>query len=155
MTAVADASPVIALAQIGHLDLFFALYGTLLIPPAVQSETSRALGAAGGSPSWVVVQAARNTALVAQLRLVMDAGEAEALALARELTLPIIVDEIRARAEAVRMGLEVVGAIGVIVSAKSAGIIAEVRPVLEALRASGFWMSPALFETALVAAGEG
>jgi predicted nucleic acid-binding protein len=38
---VLDTGPIIALAEIGRLDLLQALYGEVLIPPAVRHELTR------------------------------------------------------------------------------------------------------------------
>ncbi len=44
MTVVSDASPIINLDAIGHLDLLRGLYDDLLIPPAVHDEVTAAPG---------------------------------------------------------------------------------------------------------------
>jgi predicted nucleic acid-binding protein len=49
---VCDASPLIALDQIGQLELLRHLFGTILVPPAVVRET----GAALVIPSWITEQ---------------------------------------------------------------------------------------------------
>jgi predicted nucleic acid-binding protein len=38
IVVVADASPLIALERIGHLELLKALFGEVLVPPAVAAE---------------------------------------------------------------------------------------------------------------------
>jgi predicted nucleic acid-binding protein len=46
---VCDASPLIALEQIGQLDLLRQLFGHVLVPPAVVRETRATLDL----PSWI------------------------------------------------------------------------------------------------------
>ena len=43
MTVVADASPLIALAQVGHLPLLERLFGEVVAPPAVVREVGLSL----------------------------------------------------------------------------------------------------------------
>lgn len=76
---IADAGPLIALAEIGQLPLLPALFGRLLIPPAVQAEILREPTASAlveaVEAGWVVVQAPRDTSAVHFLRNDLDAGE--------------------------------------------------------------------------------
>ena len=90
------------------------------------------------------------------LRLELDAGEAEAIALAVESNANLILlDERLGRRAAHRLGLTVVGTLGVLIAAKDRGLLAAVRPVLDALRAdAGFWITDELYNAVLKAANE-
>jgi len=93
---VADASVLIALAQIGQLSLLERLYEEVVIPSAVQSE--------------VVAHAA------------LDAGEIESISLALETRAQcVILDDLPARRLAEGLGLAVVGTTGVLFAAKQRG----------------------------------
>ena|SRR5579872_5775271 len=79
------------LAIIGKADILPRLYGKVLIPEAVFQE----LTAAGtpefithpmAHPTWIEVANVSAPALAASLRLELDAGEAEAIALGVELS---------------------------------------------------------------------
>lgn len=70
--AVSDASPLIALDQIGRLDLLPALFPAVMIPPAVAEEVFRGEAA----PSWLRV-------VSPAARIVLDDSAARRLA-ARE-----------------------------------------------------------------------
>jgi len=48
----------------------------------------------------------------------------------------------------------VTGTVGLLLVAKNRGYIAVVRPLLDELIRQGFWISPALYQTALRQAGE-
>lgn len=73
-TVVADTSCLIGLERIGRLELLPALFEAVLIPPTVAGEF-------GFAPVWLLVEAPADRALVAALRLMVDAGESEAIAL--------------------------------------------------------------------------
>lgn len=87
MSIVSNASPLINLARIGKLDLLRELYGELLVPKAVWQEV---VVKGGGQPgadevraaTWIKTHAVTNRQLVQALQQDLDAGEAEAIALA-------------------------------------------------------------------------
>ena len=90
MKIVSNASPLINLAHIGQLDLLQQLYGQLTIPEAVWHEVVvEGAGQPGAktveAASWIQVQPVANRELVQALRQELDAGEAEAIALALEV----------------------------------------------------------------------
>jgi uncharacterized protein len=106
--------------------------------------------------TWIKRQPALNVLLVNALSLELDAGEAQAIALVVESRAGLILlDEHRGRRAAKRLGLTVTGTLGVLFAAKDRGLLASVRPVLDALRAnSGFWIDDNLYNAALAAANE-
>jgi predicted nucleic acid-binding protein len=86
---VSNASPLINLARIGHLDLLRAVYGELVIPQAVWEEiVVEGAGQPGAEQvrqaNWIRVHTVTNRPLVNALRQNLDAGEAGAIALAAE-----------------------------------------------------------------------
>jgi len=106
---------------------------------------------------WIVSQPVQNDAMVRALQGELDHGEAEAIALAVELQAGLIlIDERRARAIAARMGLNVVGVLGVLVEAKHKALVPLLKPILDSLIAqAGFWVSQQLYERVLQVVGEG
>jgi hypothetical protein len=67
----------------------------------------------------------------------------------------ILLDEQEGRHAAQRMGLRVIGVVGVLLDAKAQGVVEAVQPHLEALRQqAGFYLSESLYQSALVLAGE-
>lgn len=144
---VTDSSCLIGLERIGHLDLLPSLFDPILIPPAVASEFGVVL-------PWLQVVAPSNQALVAALKLTVDDGEAEAIALAQEHGLLVILDDYKARTTAHKLGLKFTGLAKILVRAKQEGLIAQVKPLLDALDANQFYMSQALKQKILRLAGE-
>ena len=146
---VADASPLIGLDRAGALDLLPGVFGQLSAAPAVVAEFGR-------RPTWLAEVLVENHAQVEVLtELRFGSGEAEALAVALERAgTTVLLDEKRARAFAKRRGLAVVGTAGVVLRAKQRGLIPAVRPVLDALKQSGFRLSDGLYAAMASQAGE-
>lgn len=161
MIVVSNTPPVTNLALIGRLDLLEQLYGALMIPDAVWQELV-VKGAHLPSAqqieraSWLSVRTVTNRELVLSLRQDLDAGKAEAIALAMEMNADLLlIDERIGRESAQHLGVPYMGLIGVLVQCKQRGLIPQVRPIIDALRLqAGFWISDALYQRVLHDAGE-
>ena len=104
--------------------------------------------------SWLQTENLTSSLLVAALRLSVDAGEAEAIALASEKSCLLISDDKQARAAAKRLGATVIGTVGVLVRAKQNGVVSAIKPILDDLELNNFFISRALREEALKLVGE-
>ena len=152
MIVVSDTSPINNLAAIAHLHLLHELYGTILIPEAVYRELTAPDFPVAGSIEvqtldWIEMRTVSNRTLVNALGSELDEGEAEAIALAVELQAQqLLMDERRGRMVAARFDLNYTGILGLLVEAKSRGLIPEVRSLLDALRnQAGFWIREDLY----------
>lgn len=162
MNAVANSSVFIALSTIGQLELLFHRFPEgILIPQAVWREvveTGRGQPGAAevASASWITVCAVKDERLVSLLRIELDEGEAEAIALGHEQQAEVVLlDEKDARRVARRLGLAVLGTVGVLIWAKRAGLVTSLREQLNALQTQGkFRLSPSVYEEALRVTGE-
>lgn len=161
MPVVSNSSPLISLAAVGQLSLLERLCGQVVIPAAVYAEVAlagrgRPGAALTATVPWIATRAVQNTALVTQLRRNLNAGEAEAIALAVEVQAGLLViDERRARNEARQLGLAVTGVVGILLEAKALQLIPAIKPVLDALlAAAGYRLSARLYREALRLAGE-
>ena len=155
---IANNTPLVALALLNHLDLLRDLYGEVLIPLAVRAEFLDFAPSARlqvlAAAHWIKPMAVTSTTLVRGLTG-LDRGEAEVLALAQEQQARlVIVDERKARRMARRMGFAITGTLGVLLLAKEQGLITALRPLLDALQASGFFLDESLVWTTLAVAGE-
>ncbi len=74
---VSDSTCLIGLERIGELNVLPAIFDPIMIPPEVKREF-------GGKLSWLQIENLTSVVLVAALRLTVDTGEAEAIALASE-----------------------------------------------------------------------
>jgi len=151
MIVVADASPLIALARIGRLDLLVAVFGQLLVPDAVWREVVDAGAGKTGATDvadadWIERRSVSDSALVNLLRHDLGAGEAEAIVLAREANADfILMDERLGRSAAHSLGLKVVGLVGVLIEARDRGLITNANEIMDQLhRQAGFWISAEL-----------
>lgn len=156
---VVDATPIVALAGIARLDLFRSLYGEVLVPPAVWHELvtggQRPGGLADlGLAPWIKIAAPPDAASFA-LSADLDRGEAEVIALARELNANLVViDDRLGRRHALRLGLEITGTIGVLLRAKELGHVDRILPFLDGLQANGLYLSKRLKSWACARADE-
>ncbi|MBI2920643.1 MAG: DUF3368 domain-containing protein [Planctomycetes bacterium] len=97
----------------------------------------------------------RNSTLIAALRLQVEGGESEAIALAAESPgAELILDDRKARRIAAEMSLPIVGTVGLLLRGKRDGLLQAITPVLNSLSAAGFHIAPALRLEALRRAGE-
>ena len=156
MIIVSDTSPINILAAINHLHLLHQLYGTVLIPEAVYRElTDPNFPVAGATEvqtfEWIQTRAVSDRMLVEALSNELDIGEAEAIALAVESQADqVLIDERRGRLVAAKLNLRYTGILGILVEAKSQGLIAEVKPLLDALISEGgFWIAEPLRNSVL------
>lgn len=144
--------------ELGHLPA--AIYSEVLVPPAVVAEL--VIPVPGLKPfhtasvAGLRVVAPSNGALVAELRMSLDPGEAEAIALAMEVhASAILIDERAGRQAALRKGLTPIGVLGLLARAKHDRLVAAVAPLITRLEKElSFRVSASLREAVLRAAGE-
>ncbi len=145
---IADTSCLIALERIGRLALLHAVFPEVAAPAAVAEEFGRAL-------PWLRVRDVADRRLVRSLRTQLDKGEAEVLALALEHEgCVVLMDEKKGRRVARRLGVDVIGTVGLLLRAKRSGVVPAVRPFMDALATADFRISEALYREALRRAGE-
>ncbi|ARI81886.1 DUF3368 domain-containing protein [Microcystis aeruginosa] len=161
MIVVSDTSALANLAIIDHLWLLESIYQTVIIPDVVArelTEASNPLIPAILQSGWIQPQPLTNSELVNQLQQErgLDAGEANAIALALELQADdLLIDERLGRQEALRLGLSIIGILGILLVAKQRSLIPQVQPVMDTLISqAGFRVSPQLYQRVLALAEE-
>ena len=154
-----NASPLIFLARADLLDLLRLAGPDIVVPAPVADEILRegpedpAAGALRATP-WMKVVEAPPVPPVIQA---WDLGAGESSVLAWALGHPgtvAILDDLAARRCAAAVHVPVRGTLGLILLAKERGRIDAARPVLEAMRATGMYLSDAVLERALSLVGE-
>lgn len=147
---VSDASPFIVFHQIQRLELVRAVLGYVVIPPAVASEISPSLGT---PPSWVHVVQPAQVHNSPSWSSSLDPGEIEAISLAIEISAHrLVVDDLPARIVAERLGLQVIGSLGILLEAYRLRLVDDIQPDLEAMIAVGFHVGRSLHEQVLTLA---
>lgn len=157
MLIVADSSALVALAAADALGLLDQLFSAVRVPPAVEAE----LVGHGKPYGDELREFLQGKSLPIDLtRYVIAApglglGELEAMALYKAISADqLLVDDQRARKVARLNSIQVVGSVGILLTAKGAGLIQAVRPRLSAMQSAGIHMSPVLVRDALRLAGE-
>jgi predicted nucleic acid-binding protein len=155
MKVVSNAGPLIHLSWIGQLDLLQQLYNEFIVPARVREEVLQADEDVPGvselrsafATGWIHVHLVESRKDVEALESFLDAGESEAIVLAREAQADIVLlDDRRARREAERQGFPISGTVGILQSARDRALIPAVLPLLIELRSLGFRSSEALLE---------
>ena len=146
---IADATCIIALHRIGRIDILKILYSEVAIPPAIEREIHDI------SKDWIITQEVRKSEVARSLRIYLDEGESEAIAMALDKRDPLFIsDDKKARKAARQFGIAVTGTIGVLVRAAREGKTTDLKMILDDLRRTGFHMTEELRKKALEMAGK-
>ena len=136
---VADASCLIVLENIRELPLLQKLFGEVYITQEVADEFGVDL------PDWIKIKKVQNTIQQNALSLILDAGEASAIALVLETENSLlIIDEKKGRRTAQQLNLKITGTLGVIRRAKEKSLVNSIADLLIKLENADFRISPTL-----------
>lgn len=157
--AVCNTGPLLGLYRVRQLGLLSTLFPELVVPREVAEEI---VLAPHGDAAALAKELARFTVLERYadpdplLATELDHGEAAVILTAQARGLRhIIMDERKGRRLAsVVYGFEVKGTAGLLLAAKQRGLIDEIRPLLEGMRAQGYFLSTRLINECLRRAGE-
>ena len=158
---MSNSSPLIWLAKIDRLSLLKTLYGEVIIPRKVCTETTLEESAdsilirKAAEEGWIKVseEEAEETQELAQVSGI-HLGEAEAILLARRTGLNLLIDEREASATAQVFGVRPIGTVAVLLLAlaKSQLTLSEFKDCLDLLISKGFWLTVDVYKRALVEA---
>lgn len=153
MIVVSDTSPLTALLTVGEAELLPKLFHEVIIPEGVHAELLRSHPSL---PGWLRVVQVKDTAQADSYARIVDAGEAEAIELARELHADrLLIDERKGRRLAVEEGVPVIGLVGVVLLAKRRQAIPSARALLQRLEhEAGMYLSEDIRNAALKTVGE-
>jgi len=155
---IADAGPLIAFARLHQLVLLPQIFGRVLVTDIVFAECA-------GRSDFPESPLIREAVDKQQLELCaspdfsaytqkIDAGEASAIAVAIDFGCGVIMDDKAGRRMATNASVPVIGTVGVLVLAKRKGLVPLVKPLLERLVSSGYFLSGEIIAAALLASGE-
>ncbi len=146
MIVIADTTPLNYLVLIGWAEILPALYGRVLIPPAVweefhRIETPEAVRTwIGQRPAWLEIRHLTKRPEPGLESL--GAGEREAIALAEEIDADrLILDDRAARRVARERNLTVIGTLGILAEAAGHGLL-DLSKAISALQQTNFHVSP-------------
>jgi predicted nucleic acid-binding protein len=156
---ICNTSPLLYLHQVGHLDLLPRMYRQVRIPLAVQRELQAGAQRGVNVPDtsameWLRVTPLTDTTL---LPVVIDLGPGEAEAIALAVAHPgslLILDDSLGRRIAHLNRVTYTGTLGVLLKAKTEGLLTSVAPVIDALRNTTMHLTEPLIGMVLKEAGE-
>jgi hypothetical protein len=157
---VADAGPLIALAKIEQIQLLESLFLQVHVPAVVLQETSGDLRRAGARvvddfvSRFATVHETQHGEFVERLSIEIDAGEAQAIAIAQKLKCAVLMDDFLGRSVAKRLALPVVGVLGGLLLAKREKRISNVRGCVEKLLEVRYRLAQPLIDEVLRIANE-
>lgn len=150
---VSDTGPLLHLNEAGFLGLLRQV-GTVHIPPSVDAEIRYRLPQ-WQPPSWLMLDILTEPyvteAISWQQAGLLDMGEAEALALARQIGASwFLTDDAAARLLVQSIGLEAHGSLGIVLWAAVAGHLdyGQAETALSQLAASSLWVSSSILKEA-------
>ena len=149
IVVITDTSCLIILEKIALLSVLHQLFAFVLTTPEIAREYGSTL------PEWIKVVSVKDKSLQKKLSLMVDKGEASAIALAHEIENKyLITDDMEARKLAVKLGFSIIGTLGVLLRAKQESYITLVKPFIEQMKQTDFRVSDDLYQTVLRKAGE-
>lgn len=142
MTVVCNSTPLIALSRVGRLELLKEYFGEVYIPQEVYGEVVTRGGDLFGakevaSAVWIKVKEVTNRTAVDFLNTILDKGESEAIVLAKEKNMLLVIDDGEGRNIAESLGLRITGTIGLLLLAAEDGKL-DLKQSLDELMAVGF-----------------
>jgi len=124
------------------------------VPPAVWRELTAKERMFFESLNFMLVQDHSDKRLVNALQLVVDRGEAEAMVLALERNSKLMIDDLKGRKTAKRIGISILGVLGVLKLAKKHKVVKNVKPLVKKMISKGYYISRELVEEFLRNLGE-
>lgn len=152
---VSDATTLIILGKLGRYDLLENLFDKIYIPQEVMHEISKKSDGVYEQISLhrlFETKSINNMALLVQLDGILDRGESEAIILAKELNMILLIDEKKGRAIAKGMHLDIIGLLGILILNVKKNKISKEKSVviLEEIKGLKFGVSKRLEEEFLI-----
>lgn len=145
----------------GLLPALRSLFNTVLVPSAVVRECLDDLSKPmaeniGGAlaNNLLIEQSAADQGYCELLAQVLDQGEAETIALAKEMNAMALLDEATARKIAAREGIDFAGSLYVLIRARQENLVPAVTPLLNKLLEHGYHLDKSLVRYVVEACGE-
>jgi len=109
---ISDSTTLIILSDLERFDLLSNLFEEVFVPQSVYEEIT--IKKPLDNTSFISIRQAADTELLKTLYALLDKGESEAIALAMEMGLPLIIDEKKGRKIARNHGVKIIGLLGIL-----------------------------------------
>jgi predicted nucleic acid-binding protein len=130
---ISDTSCLIGLTNINYLNLLRQLYETVIITPEVADEFGTDL------PEWINIIPVRDNRKTDEIYKTLDLGESSSIALAIETSNSLlIIDETKGRDYAKKLGINIIGTLGLLIKAHKTGLLPDIDAILKSLRKNKF-----------------
>ena len=130
---ISDTSCLIAMEKLDAFHLLKSLYGEVKITSEIAAEFGKSL------PEWFKIEKSTNKKFQKIIETLIDKGEASAIALALNYDNSLLIlDDLKGRKFAVKLGLKITGTLGILYKCKQVGIIEKIKPFIDKLINSGF-----------------
>ena len=150
---IADSSTLITLLDTKNFDLLFELFKEIIITDEVYNEITQKFHHKEKVDNYLIseklkLQSIERNEMFEMLIKRLDQGESESIVLAKELQLPLIIDERKGRKIAKELKIPIIGLIGIILKLIEKDIISKSRAIeiIQEVEANNFRLSDALKE---------
>jgi len=136
IVVITDTSCLIVLSKINALEVLNKLYKRVVVSKEIAEEFGEFL------PDFIEILEVQNKNYQRILENTLDKGESSAIALAFELeNVLLVLDDLKARKEAQKMGFKITGTLGILFMAKEKNIISSLKDYLNKLQETDFRIS--------------
>jgi predicted nucleic acid-binding protein len=156
MIVVTNSTPIISLAKIDKLHLLRDIFGKIYVPNAVYKEVVlKGKGRPGSKEieeaEWVESKEVYNIISKKHLLAYLDEGEAEVILLADELSASLVIMDERKGYEVLSnlLNIKVIGTIAILSMAKDLGLVENIKPYLDKMKANGVWIDDQIYAISL------
>lgn len=164
LRVMSNTGPIIGLLCIDRLPLLWELFDDVLIPEAVYRElcadslnhkSEVKLIRKHVEAGDFIIYKVKNAETVKSLYGKLHYGELEVIIGAKECGIPLaLIDERAARKMAAEFLVDTIGVMGILSLAKKQGILSEIKPDIDKLRANGYRISDSIYHQILLKNGE-
>jgi predicted nucleic acid-binding protein len=141
---ISDTSSLIILDKINKIDVLKDLYSNVVTTYEIAEEFGKPL------PTWIEIRQPRDKKYQKILEMSIDVGEASAIALSLDYNDSLLLlDDLKARKMAKKLGLVYTGTLGVLVKARKKGLIPKLKPTINLIRETDFRISDTIIDAIL------
>lgn len=156
---IVNSTPLIILSNAENLSILKSVYKEITIPQAVFAEVTAKKDTACSelkkNLDWIHINKISDESSKRMYQAKLHAGEVEVMIFAQEQKADLVIlDDNAAKKTAKFLNLTVTGTLGVLLKAKSLGIIQSVKPIADKIRENGFFITEEIYNLVLKQANE-